>query len=73
MYIIIIFNVTVHCPAGTFAGVKAKTCTYCPRGFYQDRDRQGECIRCPLGTYTQEEGMLSLHLGYYLKSSFNFV
>lgn len=52
------FNVTVHCPAGTFAGVKAKTCTYCPRGFYQDRDRQGECIRCPLGTYTQEEGVL---------------
>ncbi|XP_054265760.1 uncharacterized protein LOC128988471 [Macrosteles quadrilineatus] len=50
----------LHCPAGTFAGVKAKTCTYCPRGFYQDRDRQGECIRCPLGTYTQEEGSKSV-------------
>lgn len=50
------FFCTVHCPAGTFAGIKQKSCTYCPRGFYQDRDRQGSCIRCPMGTYTQEEG-----------------
>lgn len=48
---------SVHCPAGTFAGIKQKTCTYCQRGFYQDRDRQGSCIRCPLGTYTREEGV----------------
>lgn len=49
-------NFKVHCPAGTFAAVKQKTCTPCPKGFYQDRDRQGSCLRCPLGTYTREEG-----------------
>lgn len=46
----------LHCPAGTFAGEAQKTCTYCPRGFYQNRDRQGTCLRCPPGTYTKEEG-----------------
>lgn len=46
----------LHCPAGTFAGDKQKQCTYCPRGYYQSRDRQGSCLRCPPGTYTKEEG-----------------
>ena len=49
--------VAVHCPAGTFAGEKQQQCTHCPRGFYQNRDRQGSCIRCTMGTYTREEGM----------------
>jgi hypothetical protein len=48
--------VSVHCPAGTFAGEKQQQCTHCPRGFYQNRDRQGSCSRCPMGTYTREEG-----------------
>lgn len=51
----------VHCPAGTFAGLKQKQCTYCPRGFYQNRDRQGSCLRCPQGTYTREEGTKTIH------------
>lgn len=50
-------HITVHCPAGTFSGEKQKVCTACPRGFFQNRDRQGTCIRCPLGTYTREEGI----------------
>lgn len=50
----------VHCPAGTFAGEKQKQCTYCPRGFYQNYDRQGSCTRCPSGTYTREEGSKSV-------------
>ncbi|XP_028131495.1 sushi, von Willebrand factor type A, EGF and pentraxin domain-containing protein 1 isoform X2 [Diabrotica virgifera virgifera] len=51
----------LHCPAGTFAGEKQKECTYCPKGFYQNRDRQGSCNRCPQGTYTREEGSKSVH------------
>ncbi|XP_063243609.1 sushi, von Willebrand factor type A, EGF and pentraxin domain-containing protein 1 isoform X2 [Bacillus rossius redtenbacheri] len=50
----------LHCPAGTFAGEKQRTCTPCPKGFYQNRDRQGSCQRCPLGTYTREEGSKSV-------------
>lgn len=46
----------LHCPAGTFAGENQKSCTYCPKGFYQNRDRQGSCLKCPAGTYTKEEG-----------------
>lgn len=51
----------LHCPAGTFAGERQSTCTYCPRGFYQNRDRQGSCLACPSGTYTREEGSKSLN------------
>lgn len=51
----------MHCPAGTFAAEKEKTCTNCPKGFFQNRDRQGSCIRCPLGTYTREEGSKSVN------------
>lgn len=51
----------LHCPAGTFAGERQNTCTYCPRGFYQNRDRQGSCLACPSGTYTREEGSKSLN------------
>ncbi|GAB0094394.1 sushi, von Willebrand factor type A, EGF and pentraxin domain-containing protein 1 [Sergentomyia squamirostris] len=50
----------LHCPAGTFAGEGQKSCTYCPRGFYQNRDRQGVCLRCPPGTYTKEDGSKSI-------------
>lgn len=50
----------LHCPAGTFAGARQSTCTYCPRGFYQSRDRQGACEACPSGTYTHEEGSKSV-------------
>lgn len=50
----------MHCPAGTFAGPHQKECTYCARGFYQNRDRQGSCVRCPQGTYTREEGSKSV-------------
>lgn len=50
----------VHCPAGTSASSKQKVCSLCPRGFYQDKDRQGNCMRCPAGTYTREEGSKSL-------------
>lgn len=49
----------MHCPAGTFAGQKQKTCTPCARGFYQSRARQGACERCTPGTYTREEGSKS--------------
>ncbi|ENN80781.1 hypothetical protein YQE_02790, partial [Dendroctonus ponderosae] len=55
------FPLTVHCPAGTFAGLSQKQCTYCPRGFFQNRDRQGSCSKCPQGTYTREEGTKSVH------------
>lgn len=50
----------MHCPAGTFAGEKQKQCTSCPKGFYQNSDRQGSCLRCPFGTYTREEGSKSI-------------
>ncbi|XP_077268738.1 sushi, von Willebrand factor type A, EGF and pentraxin domain-containing protein uif isoform X1 [Temnothorax americanus] len=50
----------LHCPAGTFAGEKQKQCTACPKGFYQNSDRQGSCLRCPFGTYTKEEGSKSI-------------
>lgn len=50
----------VHCPAGTFAGENQKECTYCPRGFYQNVDRQGSCMQCPHGRYTREEGSKSV-------------
>lgn len=51
----------LHCPAGTYAGEKQSTCTYCPRGYYQNRDRQGICLACPSGTYTREEGSKSIN------------
>ncbi|KAK9718535.1 CUB domain [Popillia japonica] len=51
----------LHCPAGTFAGENQQECTYCPRGFYQNLDRQGSCMRCPVGTYTKEAGSKSIH------------
>ncbi|XP_071520140.1 uncharacterized protein uif isoform X2 [Panulirus ornatus] len=50
----------LHCPAGTFAPQDEKTCTPCLKGFYQDQNRQGACKRCPLGTYTRNEGSKSL-------------
>lgn len=50
----------LHCPAGTFAASGSKSCTNCPRGFYQSRDRQGSCNSCPIGTYTREEGSKSI-------------
>ncbi|XP_072154980.1 uncharacterized protein uif isoform X2 [Bemisia tabaci] len=50
----------LHCPAGTSAGVNQKSCTPCQHGYYQNKDRQGACIRCPMGTYTREEGSKSL-------------
>lgn len=50
----------LHCPAGTYAGERQASCTYCPRGFYQSRDRQGACMACPSGTYTREEGSKSV-------------
>ncbi|XP_022825719.1 sushi, von Willebrand factor type A, EGF and pentraxin domain-containing protein 1 isoform X1 [Spodoptera litura] len=46
----------LHCPAGTFAEEKQKTCTMCPRGFFQNQARQGSCLKCPQGTFTREEG-----------------
>ncbi|KAG0433549.1 hypothetical protein HPB47_019805, partial [Ixodes persulcatus] len=49
----------LHCPAGTFAS-KDEKCTFCSRGFYQDLTRQSSCKRCPLGTYTRDEGSKSL-------------
>lgn len=51
----------LHCPAGTYAGERQSSCTYCPRGFYQNRDRQGRCIACSSGTYTREEGSKSVN------------
>lgn len=51
----------LHCPAGTYAGAGQSTCTYCPRGFYQSRDRQGSCNACPNGFYTLEEGSKSIN------------
>ncbi|KAF7987305.1 hypothetical protein HCN44_003067 [Aphidius gifuensis] len=46
----------LHCPAGTFAAEKQKTCTPCEKGYYQNSDRQGSCLSCPFGTYTKETG-----------------
>lgn len=51
----------LHCPAGTYAASGSNSCTYCPRGFYQSRDRQGNCNTCPMGTYTREEGSKSIN------------
>lgn len=51
----------LHCPAGTYAASGSKSCTYCPKGFYQSRDRQGSCNACPSGTYTREEGSKSIN------------
>ncbi|XP_050541159.1 sushi, von Willebrand factor type A, EGF and pentraxin domain-containing protein 1 [Daktulosphaira vitifoliae] len=50
----------LHCPAGTYAGLKQTSCMPCARGYYQDRDRQGACTRCPNGTYTKELGSKEL-------------
>ncbi|XP_032681239.1 sushi, von Willebrand factor type A, EGF and pentraxin domain-containing protein 1 isoform X1 [Odontomachus brunneus] len=46
----------LHCPAGTFSGEKQEQCKPCPKGFYQNSERQGSCIQCPAGTYTKEKG-----------------
>uniref|UniRef100_A0A1A9UCN5 Uncharacterized protein n=1 Tax=Glossina austeni TaxID=7395 RepID=A0A1A9UCN5_GLOAU len=51
----------LHCPAGTYVASGQNICTYCPRGYYQNRDRQGICLHCPAGTYTREEGSKSLN------------
>lgn len=50
----------MHCPAGTYAGIKQTSCMPCARGYYQDTARQGACMKCPNGTYTKELGSKSL-------------
>lgn len=50
----------LHCPAGTFADLKAQKCQICPKGFYQDTTRQSSCRKCPDRTYTRHEGSKSL-------------
>lgn len=50
----------LHCPAGTSALTGAKSCTLCPRGFYQDQERSGSCKKCPAGTFTSSEGSKSI-------------
>lgn len=50
----------LHCPAGTFATTGQSICTPCPKGYYQNRDRQGSCLACPSGTYTKEQGSKSV-------------
>lgn len=50
----------MHCPAGTFAGIKQTSCMPCARGFYQDTARQGTCMKCPNGTFTKELGSKNL-------------
>lgn len=54
------FIFLVHCPAGTFAGIKQTSCMPCARGYYQDTARQGACMKCPNGTYTKELGSKSV-------------
>ncbi|KAJ8978624.1 hypothetical protein NQ317_011256 [Molorchus minor] len=51
----------MHCPAGTFAGEEQNDCIYCPRGFYQNLERQGSCKICPKESYTREKGSKSIH------------
>ncbi|XP_058454733.1 uncharacterized protein LOC131432461 isoform X2 [Malaya genurostris] len=50
----------LHCSAGTYAGENQKTCTLCPKGYYQNRERQDSCLKCPTGTYTREDGSKSI-------------
>lgn len=35
----------LQCPAATFAEEKQKQCTVCPKGFYENSDRLGACLR----------------------------
>jgi len=46
----------LHCPAGSYGVEGEEQCTYCQKGFYQSRARQGACSRCPPGTFTRERG-----------------
>jgi len=38
----------VPCPAGKYYNEADKTCTNCPIGFYNDREAQLACTKCPL-------------------------
>lgn len=49
----------LECPAGFFAGQGEESCTLCAKGFFQDEARQGQCKKCPAGTWTQDEGSKS--------------
>lgn len=46
---------TVHCEAGQFYDVNRSACTSCARGFYQPKEDQDFCIRCPAETTTDSE------------------
>ncbi|XP_048254821.1 uncharacterized protein LOC124138972 isoform X1 [Haliotis rufescens] len=45
----------VSCPVGTLHNSSIGRCALCPRGYYQDKERQTQCQRCPEG-FTKEEG-----------------
>lgn len=41
---------------GSFHNQTSSTCELCPIGFYNDQERQTNCILCPLGQTTQDPG-----------------
>ncbi|XP_034311593.2 uncharacterized protein [Magallana gigas] len=46
----------VNCAMGSFHNQTSSTCELCPIGFYNDQERQTNCIPCPLGQTTQDPG-----------------
>lgn len=44
----------VNCTAGTYLNQKLGTCEDCAIGFYQEKDAQVECLKCPAGTSTTD-------------------
>lgn len=54
VHTVFVYRSIVNCTAGTYLDKKLGTCEDCAIGFYQERDAQVECVKCPPGTSTTE-------------------
>ena len=49
-----------NCPSGRYNNKTAGNCTKCPKGFYQDEEKQTACKKCPAGSTTMSEGSITV-------------
>ena len=45
----------VNCPAGSYHNAGLNKCVHCPKGMFQNKEAQTQCISCPTSTSTQQE------------------